>query len=279
MFERAVILGLGLMGGSLGLAMRTRGLARQVLGVDRNGETLAKAEALGAIDRGLTELEEAVHGANCIVLATPVGQIPALLERLAPLVGPEALVTDLGSVKTQIVECGARMLGARFVGGHPMAGSERSGIEAARADLFTGAAWAVVSGSTHSELETTTLSRLVGLVEALEARPIFLDGPQHDRLVALVSHLPHLLSFAFAGTVHADPDAVQARSLAGGSYRDLMRVAQSDPLLWQGILQANRAALLQSLSDYRDVLAELESALRSEDPSLLRSLLLSLPRN
>ncbi|HLK60392.1 MAG TPA: prephenate dehydrogenase/arogenate dehydrogenase family protein, partial [Chthonomonadaceae bacterium] len=129
-FERVVIVGVGLMGGSLGLALKAHSLAGQVIGLDRSAEALTRAQARGAIDRGATDMEEAMRAADGIVIALPVGQIPALLEALTPWVCPDALVTDLGSVKAHIVEVGTRLLGARFVGGHPMAGSERSGIEA-----------------------------------------------------------------------------------------------------------------------------------------------------
>ena len=143
-FARVAILGVGLMGGSLGLALRARGLAQTVVGWDRREEALTSARRRGAIDCAETDLNQAVREADAIFLAVPVGVAPELLERIAPQVHPDTLLSDLGSVKTAVVAAGHRLFGAQFVGGHPMAGSERSGVEAASAALFVDAAWAVV---------------------------------------------------------------------------------------------------------------------------------------
>lgn len=269
-FACVAILGVGLMGGSLGRALRARGLARRVLGVDRAAETLEKAVALGAIDAGSLDIVETVREADGVVIAAPVGVIPALLETMAPHVRPDALITDLGSTKARIVEAGTRLFGPRFVGGHPMAGSEESGIAAAQADLFTGAAWAVVRPQPFDFAGDPHAARLAALASALDARPIALDAERHDRLVALVSHLPHILSFAFARTVGADDAAEQARQMAAGSYRDMIRVSAADPFLWRDIFLANRAALLEALAAFETQLHTLKQALETADfPALL----------
>ncbi len=256
-FACITIVGVGLMGGSLG----------------HNVEVLDLAVSLGAIDAGETDLAEAVRDADGVVVAAPVGAIPALLEQIAPHAAPDALVTDLGSTKARIVEAGARLLGHRFVGGHPMAGSERSGVQAARPDLFAGAAWAVVRAAPASPEGEASTARLTDLVEALGARPIPLEAWLHDRLVALTSHLPHALSFAFARTVDAAPAAEQARVLAGGSYRDLMRVSAADPTLWHDILIDNRTAVLEALAAYETHLDNLKQALQTGDSPALLALL------
>lgn len=276
LFDAVSILGIGLMGGSLGKALKSRGLARRVVGYDLDKATLAKALRCGAIDVGETDLRPAVREADLVVVAVPVGVVPVLLEAVAPLVRPRALVTDLGSVKSRIVETGTRLFGDRFVGGHPMAGSEESGIEAAQADLFSGAAWAVVRPGPFEFSEDEPARRLAGLIEALGAKPLALDSARHDRLVALVSHLPHALSFAFAQTIGADSDAEQANLLAAGSYRDMTRISRSDPGLWRDIFLDNRESVLEALALFEAELRALKSAIVSADADALLSALTAL---
>ncbi len=260
-FACAAIIGVGMMGGSLALALKARGLARRVVGADRNDLSLQTALNRQAIDAAFSEPEKAAGGADFVALAAPVGAIPGLLEAIAPYVRPDALITDLGSVKARIVETGGRLLGPRFVGGHPMAGSERSGVEAAQADLFAGAAWAVVRSQPFALASDPPAARLAALIAALQARPVLLEARAHDRLVALVSHLPHVLSFAYAQTVEDSGEAEAARALAGGSYRDLMRVSASDTALWQDIFANNRDELRAVLAAFDQALDELRRAL------------------
>lgn len=250
LFQCATIVGMGMMGGSLGLALRAHGLARHVVGVDLNAQTLARAQERGAIDAGTTDMLAAAHDADALFFATPVGLIPDLLAAAAPHMRSDALVTDIGSTKATIVAAGERLLGARFIGGHPMAGSERSGIEAAQEGLFAGAAWAIVRSQPFDAESDEHAQRLGALARALGSRPIFLDAAQHDRIVALVSHLPHILSFAYAGTVAASAEAAIAPAMAAGSYRDMMRVSRADRDLWNDIFRDNRVALLDALDAY-----------------------------
>jgi prephenate dehydrogenase len=268
-FACVAILGVGLMGGSLGLALRERGLAEHVVGFDREEAILQRALERGALHAATTDLAEAVRTADCVVAAAPVRIIPTLLEQVAPHARPDALVTDLGSTKAGIVEVGTRLFGPRFVGGHPMSGSEESGIRAARTEMFTGAAWAIVRPEPFVLETDAPAARLAALVSALGARPIPLGADCHDRLVALVSHLPHVLSFAFARTVAEDKAAEQARALAGGSYRDLMRVSAADPLLWRDIFLGNRDALLEAIAAYESCLHTLRQQIDSADPHTL----------
>jgi prephenate dehydrogenase len=275
-FARVAILGVGLMGGSLGMALRTRGLAQTVVGWDHDLKALILAQQRGAIDIAEPDLSLAVQEADAVFLAVPVTVAPTLLEKIAPYVHPNAVLSDLGSVKTEIVATGERLFGARFIGGHPMAGSEQSGVAAARADLFADAAWAIVPGNPDISLSNPAIARLLALVTALEARPLLLDSATHDRLVALISHLPHALAFALRDTIQTDPERDLALELAGGSYRDMTRVASSDPTLWRGIFQANRDFLLAALTTYEQQLTALIQALRDNDATALDQISLSV---
>jgi prephenate dehydrogenase len=254
------------------MALRALGIADRVVGVDRDAEVLARAVALGAIDEGSLEFAS-IAAADCIVFATPAGILPEVMERAASFVRPDAAVTDTGSVKQRIVQAGERLFGARFVGGHPMAGSEASGVDAARADLFEGAPWVLTTAQTSGSAGAFAAARIGSLVVAVGARPVYLTPGVHDHLAGLVSHLPHVLSFAFARTVAADPGGAIAMDLAGGSYRDLMRVSHSSPELWSQILIENRDLLLPIIASFETSLHSLHSALEATDTGALRSLL------
>lgn len=267
-FWRVAILGVGLMGASLGLALRAKGLAQEVVGYDLSEQMLQCALERGAISEGTTNLLEAVKGADLVVFAVPVEVMPALMERVVPALSPNTLLTDLGSTKQRIVTEGARLFGAQFVGGHPMAGSEESGARAGRADLFQGAAWILTPSHPLSSVE-----RLKALVTALGARPFLLEAEEHDRMVALVSHLPHALSFSFSKTVRELSNPTLAESLAGSSYRDMIRVAASSPQLWSGIFLENREALLTSIITYQQSLQRLQEILESQNREALLELL------
>jgi prephenate dehydrogenase len=260
-FDTVAIVGVGMMGGSLGLELRARGLARRVIGIDRNADALTSALDRGAIDAGTADLSDGVAEADCVALAAPVGVIPVLLETLAPFIRPDALVTDLGSVKREIVAVGARLYGPRFVGGHPMAGAPETGVGAALCNLFVDAAWLVVRERPFHWDEDPLAARVAALALALGARPLALDATRHDYLVAFISHLPHVLAFSYAGCVADLEAAALARELAGGSYRDLTRVAGADPTLWRDIFHTNRDCLLEAIEAFETRLQSLKAEL------------------
>ena len=262
-FQCVAIIGVGLMGGSLGMALRAKGIAQTVVGIDTVESTLTRAQKVGAIDMGTANLRQGVADADCVVLAAPVAVIPPLLETLVPLVRPDALITDIGSAKRQIVDAGERCFGKRFVGGHPMAGAPNGGIDAARADVFGGAAWGIVGAELPDVSVNSWAAKLAGMALALDARPVLLDSAQHDRLVALVSHLPHILSFAFADMIAEQTDAQAAYQMAGSSFRDMTRVAVADRAFWQAIFQANRDEALTVLKQYEACLQEWRQALEN----------------
>ncbi len=254
--RRVAIVGVGLLGGSIGLAMRRAMPRVEVVGIDRS-PVLRRAKRRGAIRNGHTSLAQGLQGADLIILALPVDVILKCLPRVARLAGAGAIVTDVGSTKATIQEAAIRSgLGARFVGGHPMAGSQRTGVAHADAHLFRGASW-VLCAPRRCE----ALRRVRRLVSALGARPVLLDARRHDRLVALFSHLPQILSIALVNTVARRIPARSPR-LAGPAFLQMSRVASSPERLWRGILATNEAAVREAI----DALARELSLLRARLP-------------
>lgn len=270
MFGTVAIVGVGLLGGSLGMALRQRGLAREVLGIARREETLDRATRMGALDRGSLDCAAAA-GAEVVVLCAPVLSIPSLAERLAPHLAPGTLVTDVGSTKEALLAQLLPLLppGVDLVGGHPMAGSEQGGVAAARADLYADAVWVLTRTSRSSE---AAMRRLTALVEGVGAVPLELDAATHDAAVARVSHLPHLAAAAAAAAVTQGgvPGGVLRRLVAGG-YRDTTRVAGGSPEMWRDICLTNRGPILAALEDLEAALRRLRGALLAGDGAALEA--------
>jgi len=271
-FEAVAIVGVGLIGASLGMALRRRRLAGRVVGVARRRETLEVALRRGAVDEGTHDPAQAVAGADLVVLAAPVGTIVEHLGGLAERFREGALVTDVGSTKADIMEAAAALPAhVAFVGGHPMAGSEESGPGAARADLFEGATWALMPRPGDPE---AALARMQALVAALGARPLVLEAAEHDALVALTSHLPHVAAWALANAVAAGGAGREAlSSLVAPSFRDMTRIAQSPAAMWRDILLTNRGHLLPAIAALREELDRLERALADGDGDALATIL------
>ncbi len=276
LFDSVAIVGIGLIGGSLGLELKSRGLAERVIGVDRWAETVELGISVGAIDEGATTID-AVASADCVIFATPVGVSLELIEQSATFIRPGAIVTDVAGVKRRIVAAGERLFSERFVGGHPMAGSEANGLAAARHGLFDGAPWALVA-SRPERLNGGAAVRLQALVTALGAIPVCLSAERHDHFVALVSHLPHALSFAFAQSICADPDASAAVQMAGRSFHEFSRIAGSSPDLWADILIENGDRLIPAITTFENTLRRLRIAVEAGDRDILaRELRFQLP--
>ncbi|OGO40801.1 MAG: hypothetical protein A2Z04_01120 [Chloroflexi bacterium RBG_16_57_9] len=232
------IVGVGLMGGSLGMALRQRRLCREVIGVVRQPEQIDEAIRLGAIDRGTTHLAAAVSEADLVVLATPVRTILAQLGQIGPHLRPGAIVTDMGSTKSAIMQAMAGLPPhVQPVGSHPMCGKEVAGIGAAEPTLFQGATWVVTPLERSAAWAVATVR---GLAEAIGARSLTLEPDRHDRLVAAISHVPYLLAVALvavAEEVGADDDRVW--HLAASGFRDTSRLAASDVTMMLDILMTN----------------------------------------
>jgi prephenate dehydrogenase len=257
-FRRITIVGLGLMGGSLALAFRRAGFRGKLVGVSRP-ESLAEARRLGAIDEGFgyEELAAGAAQADLVILATPIHQILAQLEVLgrAPL-APGALVTDVGSTKREVLAAAERALGARvhFIGGHPMAGSEKRGMAAADPFLFENAYYVLTpqEGTPPGEVD-----RLAELVGRTGARVVVLTAEEHDRIAAAISHLPQLLAVALVNSLEElGPLRDHALRLAAGGFRDMTRIASSPFPVWRDILATNRTWVSKDLSAFRAALAE-----------------------
>lgn len=258
------IIGMGLMGGSLGMALRRRGLAR-VKGYARREATRREALGAGAADEVFATPAEAVRGAELVVLCTPVLTIPALVHECRGGFGAGTVVTDVGSTKSEVVNRVTSILAgsaAQFVGSHPMAGSEKSGIEAARVDLYEGAMTAVTpaAGVRNGAVEAVS-----GLWSGVGSRVIRMSPEEHDALVARTSHLPHLVaSLLVTAAIGAEGDE-KFRALCGPGFRDTTRIAGGSPEMWHDIVKTNRNQILAALRKYQAELGELVTAIEGGD--------------
>ena len=247
LFRRVAIVGLGLLGGSWGLALKKAGFTGRIAGYARRAETRAQALGKGAVDEGFAEVTEAVHGADLVILATPVAVILDHLARLPPHLPPRALVTDVGSTKRRICERAAELYPHEplFLGGHPMAGKERSGLENADARLFLGARY-VLTPVEQEDLHDPRVQAFRALVESIGARPLVCDPAAHDRAVAYLSHLPQLLSSGLASLME-EQQAAEELMLAASGFRDVTRLADSPYSVWRDICLTNTANIQTAL--------------------------------
>ncbi len=262
------LVGVGLIGGSLGMALRRvrRGghRAYHVTGLGRSNAGLREATRLGAIDAGSVDVRQALSSAGIVVLCVPVQDILAVARKLVPHLQPGTILTDVGSVKGPVVAGMKKILSrrrdVRFVGGHPMAGSEKKGVRHATASLFRGATCVLTS----SPREAKSIQRLW---RDAGAKCLALSAERHDHWIAVTSHLPHLLAFSlmskFSDAAVHDP---KIKSLAAGSFRDMTRVAGADPKLWSGVITMNRSALAAAFKDF----SRRAAALAGQDIAVLR---------
>ena len=276
MINRVAILGTGLIGGSLGLAWAEREPDLTLVGHDQP-DVLDRAEARGAIHQKAADPVTAVEDADLVVLATPLGTSLRLLESIADQVLRGTVVTDVGSVKQPILDQAAEVLPEQvpFLGGHPMAGAEASGIDHADALLFENAVYALCRPDTSdTALDAAPYAEVVELIEATGARTLSLSAAQHDRLVAAVSHLPQMLAVALVNTVAGAEDADEAAlalELAGGGFRDMTRIADSPFEMWQDILVGNEGAIHDAIGRFRRQLRDLRNRLIEGDMEALEA--------
>ncbi len=266
-FDRAVIVGVGLLGGSIGMALRTREIAKQVIGFSPRGNSLDPAIALGAIDTGVNSLADACQGADLAIICTPVQSISDFAEQCFSFMPSQCLITDVGSTKQSIVKTIATSVGSKnFVGSHPLAGSEKSGVEHAREDLL---ADKLVVITPDCDSPPSLVHKTEQLWQSLGARTLRMSPTEHDSALARTSHLPHILASALAAATPTD-----LLPLTASGWRDTTRVASGGADLWRQILEENRQPVIQVLEEFAGDLHQWLTALRSSDGKQLEQLLL-----
>ena len=269
--RQLTIIGLGLIGASLGLALRAANLGYTVIGHDRSRAHGDRARKRGAVEREEWNLPAAVEGADIVVVSTPATTIEQVFRDIAPYLKPGAIVTDTASTKAAVVRWAAAILPptVSFVGGHPMAGKEASGPDAADAQLFRGCTYCVCpgEGAPASAIDTVT-----GIIAAVGANPLFVDPTEHDGEVALISHLPFVLSVALTRLASGSPSWPDLRRLAAGGFRDVSRLASGDPTMHRDICVTNRDELLRVIGQFQRELAAVAAAVES-DPAGLDAIL------
>lgn len=270
-FRKITIVGVGLLGGSIGLAVRQRQLAGETAGFVRRAASVKDCETVGALDYATTDLLAAISNADLVILCTPVAQMRSLVQQFLPALKRGAIVTDVGSVKANVIReiCGlVRKAGGHFVGSHPMAGGEKMGVLASRADLYANAL-CVVTPTKNSH--AGAVRKLVQFWKSLGARTLQLDAAQHDLLVSRTSHLPHVAAAALAALV-LDPKHPKSQiGLCATGFRDTTRIASGSPEMWRDIALANRKNLAKSVDGFIAELEKFQAALKAGDAAAVEN--------
>ena len=267
---------MGLIGGSVALALKKAHGSNigvtHIVGVGRTEKSLNAALQLGVIDQAETSIKAACSNADVILIAAPVAQTKAILQSIKPHLNSKTVITDAGSTKGDVLECAREILGeqfGQFVGGHPIAGAEKSGVAAAKSDLFLGknvVLTPALETNIHAAHRASELWRTCG------ANVSEMSAETHDSIFAAVSHLPHLLAFALVDDIASRPNAEQLFSFAASGFRDFTRIAGSHPEMWRDISLANKTALLSEIDAFENELAQLKQLLTSEDGAGLQAL-------
>ncbi|TDI65863.1 MAG: prephenate/arogenate dehydrogenase family protein [Alphaproteobacteria bacterium] len=272
-FERVALIGLGLIGSSLARAIKRHGLAGEIVGHARSQETRELALGLGFIDRAADSAAAAVKGADLVVIAVPVGVTGAIAQEISPALDPGAIVTDVGSVKGAVVDAVAPHIpdGVHFVPAHPVAGTEESGPEAGFAELFEGR-WCILTPPPGTD--EAAVARVEALWRAVGSKVDSMDPRHHDMVLAITSHLPHLIAYTIVGTAtdletHLQREVIK---FAAGGFRDFTRIAASDPVMWRDVFLANKDAVLEMLGRFDEDLTALQRAIRYGDGAALEEI-------
>ena len=267
--ERLGLVGVGLIGGSLALALREAGAVGEIVGCARRREHLETAKRLGVIDRATTDPAEAARGADMVVLAVPLGAMQPAMAAIAPVLEPDAVLTDVGSAKTSVVRAARAVfetLPGGFVPGHPIAGTEKSGVEAAFPELFRERRVILTPLASSAP---AAVARVQAMWEACGAHVVEMTPDHHDEVLAATSHLPHMLAYALVDTLARMDDSREIFDFAAGGFRDFTRIASSDPQMWHDICLANHDALVKMLEAFSDDLRLLADAVRRADSRFL----------
>jgi prephenate dehydrogenase len=269
MIDKLTVCGVGLIGGSLALALKRAGYCKLIVGFDNNVERLRSAVELGVIDEYSTDPAEAVKEADMVVLAVPMLAMETVLKSISKDLAEGVILTDVGSCKASVVAAAIRVFGelpARFVPAHPIAGREKSGVEASLADLFV--AHKVIL-TPVKETELAAIANVTHMWEATGAHVKTLGIEQHDLVLAATSHLPHVLAYSLVDTIAETLYADQIFQFAAGGFRDFSRIASSDPVMWRDICIENKDAILDVLNKFQSNLKVLESAINRGDAEIL----------
>jgi len=273
--QRLAVIGVGLIGGSLARVLREKGAVGEVVGIGRGEANLKRGVELGVLDRYSLDPCEGVRGADLVFIATPVCSIPAVVARIAPFLSPGAIVTDGGSVKEFVVAACEPLMpaGTFFVGGHPIAGTEHSGVEASFATLYQGKRCIVTP---TPRTDAAALAKVVEVWETAGSTVPLMDPVQHDRVVAAISHLPHMVAYSLVNAVDGyDRFGGELLSFSAGGFRDFTRIASSDPVMWRDIALTNRDAILETMDFFAGYLARLRSLVDAGDAAALESFFLN----
>lgn len=263
LFNKVAIIGVGLIGGSIGLALKKKALAGKITGIGHRQKSIDQALRVGAIDAGYLELDR-IKGADLIILAAPVKEIIDILPKLKNLITKDCLIIDAGSTKSEIIKT-AEKYQLRFIGGHPLAGMEKKGPENAREDLFKSSLCLLVVPKKYNPQD---LSRVKKFWEALGARTLVLNSARHDRILAFTSHLPHAVVFSLLDCLKSD-----YLKFGAGGLKDTTRIGLSDSLLWKDIFLTNRQELLGAINAFEKSLQRLKFLIKNNDDGALRTYL------
>jgi cyclohexadieny/prephenate dehydrogenase len=272
-FERVAFIGIGLIGSSLARVLRRDQLAAEIVVCARREETRAKALELGLADRTTDDAAEAVRGADLVVLATPLSAYAAIAVQIAPALRPGAIVTDVGSVKQAVIRDvkPAMPPNVHFIPGHPVAGTEHSGPESGFAELFRDR-WCILTPLPGTD--AAALARLTSLWEQAGMRVVTMDAEHHDKVLAMTSHLPHVIAYTIVGTATDLEESLKSEVIkfSAGGFRDFTRIAGSDPVMWRDIFLNNREAVLEMLQRFSEDLTALQRAIRWGEGDTLEDL-------
>jgi prephenate dehydrogenase len=267
--ETLAVLGVGLIGGSLAIALRRAGFCSRIVGCGRSRDNLEQAVALGVIDAWSTDPAEAVADAELVFVAVPLGSMRGVFEQIAPAISPQAVITDGGSAKGSVARDAEAALGeavSRFVPGHPIAGNEKSGVTAAFGELYQGRR--IILTPTE-RTDPDALHRVRAMWQAAGGEVEEMSVAHHDQVLAATSHLPHMLAFGLVDSLARLSDRVEIFRYAAGGFRDFTRIASSDPVMWKDICMANADALLEALRRFETDMQEIHTAVEQRDAERL----------
>ena len=271
-FKKVCIIGLGLIGGSIGLAMKRSKISNQIIGFARSNSTLKRAIELGLVDKVKDNLEDAVNDCDLIILATPLSTFKKLVEEMSPFLKKDCIITDTGSAKLSVIEDLIDILpnNVEFIPGHPIAGTEESGPDAGFAELFDNR-WCILTPT--EENSSNAIDLIKEFWESIGSKVEIMDPLHHDKVLAITSHIPHLIAFNIVGTANnlANVTEKEVVKYSAGGFRDFTRIAASDPKMWSDIFTYNSEAVLEMLELFSNDLAKLKAAVIKKDSDLLFS--------